>query len=88
MSANLTVKGHLVVRASGEMRVVRGTPKRLRIDEVAFPLSVTIPATWGRVQATTITVALPEPPEARVTVGEPDLAEDPPYVPEREDPAP
>lgn len=62
------IRGYLVVRADGTMRV---TKKRinLAIDEVAFPLSVSIPKTWGRVQAMSIDVALPEPPEARVTVG-------------------
>jgi hypothetical protein len=39
----------------------------------AFPLTVTVPQQWGRVQATTIDVALPEPPEARVTVGLPEM---------------
>lgn len=68
----MIVEGYLVVRGSGEMRVTR---KRvpLRIDEVAFPLSVRIPTTWGRVQSTTIDVDMPEPPEARVTVADPEL---------------
>jgi hypothetical protein len=68
----LTVKAHLVVRANGDVRVVKNKP-RLRLDEVAFPLTVTVPQQWGRVQATTIDVALPEPPEARVTVGLPEM---------------
>jgi hypothetical protein len=63
----MVTRGYLVVRATGEMRVTK-TRTALRIDEVAFPLTVTIPATWGRVQPTSIDVALPEPPEARVTV--------------------
>lgn len=70
--APLTMKGFLVVRADGAMRVVKKRA-RLHIDEVAFPLTVSIPSTWGRVQATTIDVALPEPPEARVTVDDPEL---------------
>lgn len=67
-----TINGFLVVRADGEMRT---TKKRvsLRIDEVAFPLTVTIPNTWGQVQPTKIDVELPEPPEARVTVGSGEL---------------
>lgn len=65
--APLVMSGYLVVRADGSMRVTR-TRVKLAIDEVAFPLTVTIPKTWGRVQRTTIDVALPEPPEARVTV--------------------
>lgn len=70
----LRITGFLVVRADGTMRV---TKKRvqLSVDEVAFPLNVSIPKTWGRVQRMSIDVALPEPPEARVTVGEPELDE-------------
>lgn len=71
----LTMKGFLVVRADGTMRVTK-TRVRLAVDEVAFPLTVSIPATWGRVQSTTIDVALPEPPEARVTVEEPELEDE------------
>jgi hypothetical protein len=67
-------KGYLVVRATGDMRVTKQRVA-LRIDEVAFPLTVTIPDTWGRVQPTTIDVALPEPPEALVTVGNSELDE-------------
>ncbi len=68
----MCISGFLVVRADGSMRI---TKKRvtLNIDEVAFPLTVTIPKTWGRVQRTSIDVALPEPPEARVIVGEGEL---------------
>lgn len=68
----ITVSSFLIVRANGDMRVVKKA-QHLRIDEVAFPLTVTIPTTWGRVQPTSIEVALPEPPEAIVTVGEPQL---------------
>jgi hypothetical protein len=70
----LVVKGFLIVRADGSMRTVKSNPA-LRVDEVAFPLNVTIPKTWGRVQATSIEVALPEPPEASVRVGEPEVGE-------------
>lgn len=70
----MIVEGYLVVRADGEMRVTkRRNP--LRIDEVAFPLSVRIPHQWGRVQATTIDVEMPDPPEARVTIGEGEMDE-------------
>lgn len=72
MASPIRIKGFLIVRATGDMRVTKKRPP-LHIDEVAFPLTVTIPNTWGQVQRTTIDVALPEPPEARVTVGEPDL---------------
>ncbi|MDP1795197.1 MAG: hypothetical protein Q8K63_13760 [Acidimicrobiales bacterium] len=71
----VTIKAFLVVKASGDMRVVKKAA-HLYVDEVAFPITVSIPKTWGRVQRTTIDVALPEPPEARVTVGEPELSED------------
>ena len=68
----LTIKGYLIVKADGSIRVVkRRNP--LYIDEVAFPLTVTIPETWGRVQSTSIDVALPEPPEAIVTVSDPEM---------------
>lgn len=72
----LKVNAYLVVRADGTMRVVK-QPPRLSIDEVAFPVTVTIPKTWGRVQPTRIDVTMPEPPAAFVTVGEPDLAPEP-----------
>lgn len=73
-----TVSAFLVVSAAGEMRILKprdGRP-RLELDEVAFPVTVTIPLTWGRVQRIPIEVVMPEPPEARVTVGEPELAPD------------
>lgn len=68
----MKVNGFLVVRADGSMRI---TKKRaaLRLNEVAFPLSVNIPTTWGRVQTSTIEVVMPEPPEARVTIGAPEM---------------
>lgn len=71
----IITKGFLVVKADGTMRVTKRR-NRLYLDEVAFPLTVTIPSTWGRVQATTIDVALPEPPEAIVTVADPELGSD------------
>lgn len=71
---SIHVDGFLVVKADGTMRVTKRRV-RLYVDEVAFPITVTIPRTWGRVQASRIDVALPEPPEARVTVGEPVLDE-------------
>ena len=71
MTDSVTVKSYLVVRADGSLRIVKNP--NLRQDEVAFPLSVTIPKTWGRVQPTRIEVALPEPPEAVVDVGDPAL---------------
>lgn len=69
----LRIEGYLVVKADGSLRITKKRP-RLFVDEVAFPLSVTIPRTWGKVQRTSIDVALPEAPEAFVTVGDPELA--------------
>lgn len=71
-SGPIRVSGYLIVRANGEMRVTK-TRTKLRIDEVAFPLTASIPRTWGRVQPTRIDVELPEPPEAIVTVEDPEL---------------
>lgn len=69
-----TITGYLVATAGGELRTVKTTP-RLRIDEVAFPITVHIPITWGRVQKTSIEVTMPEPPEATVLVEGPLLDE-------------
>lgn len=74
MKPPITVRGYLVVRADGTMRCTR-TRVRLNTDEVAFPLTVTIPAMWGQVQAATIDVELPDPPAARVTVAGVELDE-------------
>ncbi len=76
-SQTKTVKSFLIVRADGTMRVVKTKPYQgsLRLDEVAFPLNVTIPITWGRVQAISIDLEMPEPPDAVVSVGEPQTAE-------------
>lgn len=69
----LTVKGFLVVRATGDMRVMkRRNP--LRLDEVAFPVTVSIPRQWGRVQTTLIELVMPEPPEAWVEISDPEGA--------------
>ena len=73
--APMVITGFLVVRADGSMRTVTRRPS-LRTDEVAFPLNVTIPRQWGRVQAQQIDVELPEPPQARVRVGDPEVGED------------
>lgn len=67
------VQGFLIVRADGDIRAVKRRP-RLGFDEVAFPVTVTIPITWGQIQATSIEVTMPEPPEALVRVGDPELA--------------
>lgn len=65
----MKINGYLIVRADGTMRTTKKAV-RLGIDEVAFRLNVTIPAMWGKVQAPSIDIDLPEPPEAVVNVGE------------------
>ena len=75
MSANLTVRGYLVVRGNGSMRVVKSRPN-LHLDEVAFPINVSIPHTWGRIHhAPAIELTLPPPPQPTIRVGEPEMAE-------------
>lgn len=68
MTERRNTKGFLIVRSSGEMRVVKNKPT-LGFDEVAFPVTVTIPITWGRVQPVGITLDMPEPPAALIDVG-------------------
>lgn len=70
--APLRVMGFLIVRGDGTMRVAKRRPN-LKLDEMAFPIFVEIPRTWGRVQPSRIDVQLPEPPESRVTVGDGEL---------------
>lgn len=72
----IVARAFLVVRADSSMRVVKMRP-RLSLDEVAFPVQVTIPRTWGRVQPTSIEVTMPEPPEAIVTVEDPVVPPEP-----------
>lgn len=71
-----TIEGYLVVDASGEMRAVKRQP-RLNFTEVAFPIRVTIPITWGKIQSPAITLDMPEPPEAIVSYTEALLPEVP-----------
>jgi hypothetical protein len=61
MSAKKVAK-FLILRSDGECRIVTKYP-RLRFDEFAFRLNVTIPAGWGAVQSDSIELAMPEPPE-------------------------
>jgi hypothetical protein len=60
------VSGFLIVRADGDMRVVKKTPY-LDFNEVAFHLKVSIPDAWAKVQGD-VNIELPEPPPAEVTV--------------------
>lgn len=66
----MKVKKYLIVSANGDARVVTRSP-RLAWDEVAFPLEVTVPDTWGRLyRDRTIEVAIPGPAEGpEVAVG-------------------
>ena len=66
------VKAFLVVRADGDLRITRTRNRKLGHDEVAFPIHVTIPMTWGRTLDTTISLTMPGPPEPVVEVGEPE----------------
>jgi hypothetical protein len=55
---NITITGFLVVDAAGTMRALK-TPPRLAMDEVAFPITVTIP----RVTVGDPELAPDEPPQ-------------------------
>lgn len=71
MVRSKTIRGYLVVRANGEMRVLKTRSQlRLKNDEVAFPLIVSIPETWGNVQDSKLHVELPDAPAATVTVSD------------------
>jgi hypothetical protein len=65
------VRKYLIVTGRGDVRVVTRQPRRLPFDEVAFPLNVTIPHTWGRFYPeASIDVSLPEPDEVPSAVAE------------------
>lgn len=59
----MNVVRYLIVRADGDTRVTTRSP-RLRLDEVAFRLNVSIPPAWGHVQPEVISIEMPEPPVA------------------------
>lgn len=44
-----THRQYLIVRANGDMRVIQRFPA-LAWDEVAFPIIVSFPDTWGKVR--------------------------------------
>jgi len=74
-----TVAKYLVVRANGEARVVNRNARRLnlRLDEVAFPLTIRIGDAWGLIQAESITLDFPEAPAASVRkAGKPIVGEE------------
>ena len=65
----------LIFRADGEMRISKGRTLQLRVDEVAFPLEVIIPDTWGKFYAeNAITLTMPGVPSASVVVGKKERA--------------
>lgn len=55
----------LVVRADGSMRIInsRTHARRLRLDEVAYEITVTMPASWGQLAEGGINITMPEAPE-------------------------
>lgn len=55
----MKLRKFLVVRADGEARVVARTP-RLRLDEFAYRLNISIPDSWAAVVGD-INIALPDP---------------------------
>lgn len=63
------VKAFLVVRSDGALRISKTRRRSLAFNEVAFPLTVTIPAGWGQYQEDSIEVKMPIPPKAEVRAG-------------------
>jgi len=64
----MKVRKYLIVNARGDARVVGRNPTfrnpGLSFDEVAFPLGITVPDTWGRLYADLpVEIELPEPSE-------------------------
>lgn len=53
------IQKFLIVNGRGDMRVVTRRPS-LNFDEVAFPLRVKIPESWGRLYKDEIEIAMPE----------------------------
>lgn len=59
-----TIRRFLVIRADGGTRVTTRTP-RIAMDEVAYPLKINVPSSWGRLQEA-IELTLPEAPVVEV----------------------
>ena len=55
-----TLRKYLILRATGEARVISRKPIELRLDEVAFEMRINIPDAWGRIQAQALTVSMPD----------------------------
>lgn len=60
-----TIRRYLIVRASGDLRLTTRRPT-LRLDEVAYPLTVNVPDSWGRLATLSLDVTLPEAPTVEV----------------------
>ena len=69
----MKIKRYLIVTAAGDVRIVQKNP-RLRLDEIAVPVTVTLPAGWGRILPDGIEIVLPDVPLVG-PIGEPILAE-------------
>lgn len=66
---------YIVIRADGQARLVSRYP-RLRSDEVAYPMLITLPSGWGQTAQTTIELRLPEGVATAVPGDEPILPSD------------
>lgn len=78
----MIVRKFLIVTGRGDMRVVTRAP-RLSFDEVAFPIRVTIPDSWGKVyRDLNVDIEFPEGPEPTVHVEGPELPIEAPAVTE------
>lgn len=70
---SLKIDRYLVVNARGTTRLTTRWPN-LHWDEVAIPITVTIPDTWGKVyQALAVEVTLPADAAPTLTVATEDL---------------
>jgi hypothetical protein len=73
----MKVRKYLIVNARGDSRVVTRRPGGMRFDEVAFPLHVTIPDTWGRVYSDLpVEIEFPDPGEMPSVRTEPPIEEE------------
>ena len=55
------VQRYLVINSKGDMRVTQRRPD-LKVDEIAVPLKVIIPAAWGSFSPG-VDIQMPDPPE-------------------------
>lgn len=71
----MQVRKYLIVTGRGDMRVVTRRP-RLNFDEVAFPIRVQIPDSWGKVYTDiNVDIEFPEVPEPTIAVESPEMAD-------------